>query len=246
MIRKIINSHDIQIGGQQLRIVHKDELAGSVEGFNNIDLLLNEPRGSKYVNLIVYKSIGTGLNVEIYSNSILDNKGILLKSFIRSLLERGSINKEEKYMIKEKEDTYTYTHDSLGIEKIYEVEGVNGVYVVNDKGVLVEAIDFELSVENITEIKNYMEAYKVFKGYLVLVNQDKHITVNEDRVILAYPVSEAVSVLNHIYKQEKITALNTAEVEIVGGQYTLEHHLISNSQFYIDDADIYSKGFVIQ
>ena len=91
-----------------------------------------------------------------------------------------------------------------------------------------------------------MEAYKVFKGYLVLVNQDKHITVNEDRVILAYPVSEAVSVLNHIYKQEKITALNTAEVEIVGGQYTLEHHLISNSQFYIDDADIYSKGFVIQ
>ena len=186
------------------------------------------------------------MNVEIYSNSILDNKGILLKSFIRSLLERGSINKEKKYMIKEKEDTYTYTHDSLEIEKVYEVEGVNGVYVVNDKGVLVEAVDFELSVENITEIKNYMEAYKVFKGYLVLVNQDKHITVNEDRVILAYPVSEAVSVLNHIYKQEKITALNTAEVEIVGGQYTLEHHLISNSQFYIDDADIYSKGFVIQ
>lgn len=246
MIRKIINSHDIHVGGQQLRIVHKDELAGSTEGFNNIDLLLNEPRGSKYVNLIIYKADESGLNVEIHSNSILDNKNILLKSFIQSLLERGTINQEEQYVIKEKEDTYTYKHDRLGIEKIYEVEGVNGIYIVNGKDVLVEAVDFELTVENITEIKNYMEAYKVFKGYLVLINNDSHLTVNEEKAILAYPISEAVSVLNWIHKQEKITALNTAEVEIMNDQYTFRHYLISNSQFYIDDTDIYSKGFVIK
>lgn len=246
MIRKIINSHDIHIGGQQLRIVHKDELTGSVEGFNNIDLLLNEPRGSKYVNLIVYKADEAGLDVEIYSNSVLDNKDILLKSFIRSLLERGTINQDDRYVIKEKEDTYTYTHDSLGIEKICEVEGINGVYVVNGKDVLVEEVDFELSIENITGIKNYIDAYKVFKGYLVLINDGRHITVNEEKVVLAYPVSETVSVLNRIYRQDKITALNNAHVEIVNGRYTLEHYLISNSQFYIDDTDIYSKGFVIR
>lgn len=246
MIRKVINSHDIHVDGQQLRIVQKDELTGSVEGFNNIDLLLNEPRGSKYVNLIIYKSDESAIDVEIYSNSVLDNKDILLKSFIRSLLERGTINKDDSYVIKEKGETYTYPHDSLGIEKIYEVEGVDGVYVVNGKNVLVETVDFELTIENITEIKNYIDAYKVFKGYLVLMNGDGHITVNEEKVVLAYPVSEAVSVLNCIYKKEKIIALNTAEVEIVSGQYSFEHYLISNSQFYIEGSDIYSKGFIIK
>lgn len=246
MIRKVINSHDIHIGGQQLRIIHKDELTGSVEGFNNIDLLLNEPRGSKYVNLIIYKADESVIEVEIHSNSVLDNKDILLKSFIRSLLERGTINQDDRYVIKEKENTYTYMHDSLGTEKVYEVEGVNGTYVVNDKDVLVETVDFELSIENITQIKNYLEAYKVFKGYLVLINDGRHITVNEDKVALAYPVSETVSVLNRVYKQGKITALNSAEVEVVSDRYTFEHYLISNSQFYIDDTDIYSKGFVIR
>src|SRR5699024_8192926 len=152
VIRKVINSHDIHIGGQQLRIIHKDELTGSVEGFNNIDLLLNEPRGSKYVNLIIYKADESVIEVEIHSNSVLDNKDILLKSFIRSLLERGTINQDDRYVIKEKENTYTYMHDSLGTEKVYEVEGVNGTYVVNDKDVLVETVDFELSIENITQI----------------------------------------------------------------------------------------------
>lgn len=246
MIRKVINSHDIHINGQQLRIVQKDELAGSVEGFNNIDLLLNEPRGSKYVNLIIYKSDESAIDVEIYSNSVLDNKDILLKSFIRSLLERGTINQDDSYVIKEKGETYTYPHDSLGIEKIYEVEGVDGVYVVNGKNVLVETVDFELTIENITEIKNYIDAYKVFKGYLVLMNGDGHITVNEEKVVLAYPVSEAVSVLNRVYKQEKITALNTVEVKIVNDSYAFEHYLISNSQFYIEGSDIYSKGFIIK
>lgn len=246
MIRKVINSHDLHVEGQQLRIVQKDELAGSVEGFNNIDLLLNEPRGSKYVNLIIYKAEKSVIDVEIYSNSVLDNKDILLKSFIRSLLERGTINQDDSYVIKEKEDTYTYTHENLGTEKIYEVEGVDGVYVVNGKNVLVEAVDFELTIENITEIKNYIDAYKVFKGYLVLMNGDGHITVNEEKVVLAYPVSEVVSVLNCIYKKEKIIALNTAEVEIVSGQYSFEHYLISNSQFYIEGSDIYSKGFIIK
>lgn len=246
MIRKVINSHDIHVNGQQLRIVQKDELTGSVEGFNNIDLLLNEPRGSKYVNLIIYKAEKSVIDIEMYSNSVLDNKDILIKSFIRSLLERGTINQDDSYVIKEKEDTYTYTHENLGTEKVYEVEGVDGVYVVGAKDVLVEMVDFELTIENITEIKNYIDAYKVFKGYLVLMNGDGHITVNEEKVVLAYPVSEAVSVLNYIYKKEKIIALNNAEVEIVSGHYSFEHYLISNSQFYIEGSDIYSKGFIIK
>lgn len=243
MIRKIINSYDIHINGQQLRIVHKNELTGSVAGFNNIDLLLNEPRGSKYVNLIIYDA---GLNVEIYSNSTLDNKDILLKSFIRSLLDRGSINQDEKYVIREKEDTHTFSHDSLELEDIHGVEKENGMYVVNGKNVVVEAVAFELSIENITEIKNHIETYEAFKGYLVLINQGRHVTVNSEKVVLAYPVSEAVSILNRIYKQEEITALNTVSVRITDGRYTFKHYLLSNSQFYIDDTDIYKEGFVIK
>src|SRR5699024_3894198 len=175
-----------------------------------------------------------------------DNKDILLEGVIRSLLERGTINEEDRYVIKEKENTYTYMHDSLRTEKLNEVESVDGTYVANDKEVEVEAADFDVSIENITQIKNYLEAYKVFKGYLVLINDGRHITVNEDKIALAYPVSETVSVLNRVYKQGKITALNSAEVEVVSDRYTFEHYLISNSQFYIDDTDIYSKGFVIR
>lgn len=246
MIKKIINSHDIHVCGQQLRIVHKNELACSVEGFNNIDLLLNEPRGSKYVNLIIYEMAGADIDIEVYSSSILDNGDILFKSFIQSLLERGNIGQKKTYTIRSKEDTYIYEHNDLGIENIHEIESKDDMYAVNGKDVRMEAVDFELSIENISEIKKYADAYEAFSGYLVLINQDKHVTVNEEKVILAYPVSEAVSVLNRVYKQGKATALNTSVVEVVNGQYAFEHYLISNSQFYIDDTDIYSKGFVIR
>ena len=246
MIRKVINSHDIHINGQQLRIVHKNELACTVEGFNNIDLLLNEPRGSKYVNLIIYEPAGTVIDIEIHSNSVLDNKDILLKSFIQSLLERGMIGQHEKYTIREQQHTYTFTHDSLGSEDIHEVEGADGAYAACGKDVRVESVDFELSVENIKEIKNYVEVHEVFKGYLVLLHQEQHITVNEEKDILAYPVSEAVSVLNAVFRQDEIYALNGSRVTVMDGQYAFEQRLVSNSQFYIDESDIYSKGFVIK
>ena len=246
MIRKVINSHDIHINGQQLRIVHKNELACTVEGFNNIDLLLNEPRGSKYVNLIIYEPAGTIIDIEIHSNSVLDNRNILLKSFIQSLLERGTIVQSEKYTIREQGTAYTYTHEGLGFENIHEVGSMNGVYVADGEDVRVESVDFELSVANITEIKKFVEAYVDFKGYLVLVHRDRHVTVNEEKVILAYPVSEAVSVLNKIYKQDDLSALNGGRVKVMNGQYTFKQFLVSNSQFYIDESDIYSKGFVIK
>ncbi len=243
MIRKVINSHDIHVNGQQLRIVHEHELEGSVEGFSNIDLLLNEPRGSKYVNLIIYD---TALNVEIHTNSVLDNKDILLKGFISSLLERGTISEAGTYEIREGAHTYTFAHDSLDFENIRDVEGADGVYAAGGRDVRVEAVDFELSIENIAEIKKYADDYGAFRGYLVLVNQDAHVTINEEKVVLAYPVSEAVSVLNKVHGKDEITALNKSRVEVTDGKYKFEHRLISNSQFYIDDTDIYSKGFVIR
>lgn len=246
MIKKVINSNDIHVNGQQLRIVHKKELAGSVEGFNNIDLLLNEPRGSKYVNLFIYDVADTVINIEAYSNSVLDNRETLQKGFIASLLERGNIDVQKEYTIREEASTYTYTHDSLGVGDILEVDSVDDVYAAGGRKVRVETVDFELSVENIAEIKEYVAAYEAFTGYLLLLNEEGHVTVNEEKVILAYPVSEAVSVLNRVYKQGKATALNTSVVEVVNGQYAFEHYLISNSQFYIDETDIYSKGFIIR
>lgn len=246
MIKKVINSNDIHVNGQQLRIVHKKELAGSVEGFNNIDLLLNEPRGSKYVNLFIYDVADTVINIEAYSNSVLDNRETLQKGFIASLLERGSIDVQKDYTIREEARTYTYTHERLGAGDILEVDSVDDVYAAGGRKVRVETVDFELSVENIAEIKEYIATYEAFTGYLLLLNEEGHVTVNEEKVILAYPVSEAVSVLNEVYGKEEITTLNRSRVEIIDGEYKFEHCLISNSQFYIDDSDIYSKGFVIR
>lgn len=246
MIKKLINSHDIHINGQQLRIVHKSELAGIIEGFDNIDLLLNEPRGSKYVNLFIYEQRDKVMDVEIYSNSTLDNKAILLKSFIQSLLDRGQISKQSEYVIKESDVTHTYLHDSLHQENIYDVKRTDGFYYVNDKKVVAETVDFELSVENITELKDYVKDKADFEGYLILLDGDVHAVINEDKAILAYPLTEAVSILNKVFNYKEMTTLNKSQVKIKAEQFSFQYYLISNSQFYIDDSDIYRKGFVIK
>ena len=55
MITKIINSYDIHINGQLLRVVEAGELLADAGSFNSKNMLLNEPRGNKYVNLVVYR-----------------------------------------------------------------------------------------------------------------------------------------------------------------------------------------------
>lgn len=246
MIKKVINSYDIHVGGQQLRIVNGSEVSGRTGGFDNLDLLLNEPRGSKYLNLLIYESAAETLKVDVYSNSILDNKDILLKSFIRSLLDRGHINEQKAYIIKEKDVTHTYEHDDLGQQNIHEVSKMDGFYCVNDKKVAVEKVDFELSIENITELKEYVKEKADFEGYLVVMNKDIHAVINEEKTIVAYPVAEAVSVLNKIYGQKEIIALTAGSVKIEKNKFSFQYYLISNSQFYIDDTDIYKEGFVIK
>lgn len=243
MIRKVINSHDIHINGQLLRIVHQDELQGIVEGYDNVDLLLNEPRGSKYVNLIIHDS---ELNVEMHSGSVIDNKDMLLKVFLCSLLERGSISRAEAYHIHEGDARYTYSHEDLGHEVIHEVTEDASIHHVNGKRVAVEAVDFELSIENIAAVKEYVKAVEDFSGYKVLVHKDMHAVINEEKVIIAYPVSEVVSVLNRHFGKREIRTLNSSLIKVQGDRFRFRHFLISNSQFYIDDSDIYSKGFVIR
>ena len=129
---------------------------------------------------------------------------------------------------------------------IHEVTEDAYIHHVNGKKVAVEAVDFELSVENIAAVKAYAGAMDDFSGYKVLVHKDMHAVINEEKVIIAYPVSEVVSVLNRHFGKREIRTLNSSLIKVEGDRFRFRHFLISNSQFYIDDSDIYSKGFVIR
>lgn len=89
MIRKVVNSYDLHVHGQLMRVVHGNEVRYTTGGYDVQELLLNEPRGSKYMNLVIYEFSGEKLHVTIKTHSGVHNSGVLIKGLIRTLIERG-------------------------------------------------------------------------------------------------------------------------------------------------------------
>src|SRR5699024_11915822 len=86
------------------------------------NLLLNEPRGNKYVNLITYNINCEEQILEVFldTSNIIDNRDILLKSFIASLVDRGRINKKMMYQLRLDGEDILYKHDELQISSLFE------------------------------------------------------------------------------------------------------------------------------
>lgn len=246
MISKIINSYDIHVHSQQLRIVEQGELSVNVEGFNNKNLLLNEPRGNKYVNLLIYKIDKNTIDVELESFSTIDNIELLLKAFISSLLDRYRISKQDNYQVKLEGQLLTLKHAELSKMRLPNVKQQDNIFTVNDKKIIVEETDLDLTIDNISNIKGMAAGLRQeYYDYLVLKGRDAHVVFNQDQVIKAYPVLEIVSILRNIYGEKDITSFNGWTVH-VDHEIPIEYYLIANSQFYIDDTDIYHKGFIIK
>lgn len=249
MITKTINSYDIHINGQLLRIVEQGELAVDVPPYKSKSLLLNEPRGNKYVNLITYRqntSTDT-LEVTLDSVNIIDNKDVLLKSFIASLVDRKRIKELEAYYLSLQEDQLTYGNDELNVSSLYEVQNREDFFLVNGMKLKLQETNLELEVKNLSAIKSAIgKIQRADADYLVLYNKGIHISVNKNNDIIPYPIVEVISVLKNVYQGETLMTLSNNNVEINNGKFKYEYYLISNSQFYIDDTDIYNEGFIIK
>lgn len=245
MISKVINSYDIHINGQQLRIIEKSELETILQGYENKELMCNEPRGSKYVNLLIFQWSNDVLDVELYRNESVDNVSVLLKGCISSLVDRGRLTQKESYFVRYNGQMYEFQHDFLTTEKLPEVAKQQNVYLVNGKKIRVYEVDMELKIKNITAIKNYIHSKQDGNSdYLVLKQGEKQVVANQKGDILAYPIVEVIAILSKEFFQEVITSFNG--VKLYAGDFQFNYYLISNSQFYIEHTDIYAKGFVIK
>lgn len=246
MISKVINSYDIHINTQQLRIVEKNELAVNIEGYDNRELLVNEPRGSKYVNLLVYEVAGNMIEVNIESFSSIDNIEILLKGFVSSLIDRYHIIQKSVYQLKCNDKLYELRSEELSAVRLPKVEQKNNAFIVNNSVIRVEETSLDLTIKNIGNIKNaFKEIDDKNYDYLVLKGPDTHVVINQNQIIIGYPVLEVVSVLNNVYKKTKITAFNGLSIDVEEEMH-FDYYLISNSQFYIDQTDIYGRGFIVK
>lgn len=249
MIVKTINTYDIQINGQLLRIADQAELKVDIPPYKNKNLLLNEPRGSKYINLITYNVSRDEEVLEVFldtSNGI-DNKDILLKSFIVSLVDRGRINKKMMYQVRLDGENILYNHDELQISSLFEVHNSGEFYTINNKKLKVEETVLNLEVNNLAEIKSsILEIYQPDLDYLILYNSGIFAIVNKNGDIIPYPVIEVISLLYKKYKGEELTDLTGNNIKINNNSFLHKYYLIANSQFYIDDTDIYEEGFIIK
>lgn len=245
MISKVINSYDIHINGQQLRIIEKNELETVLQDYENKALMRNEPRGSKYVHLLIFQWSDDVLDIELYQNESVDNVRVLLKGCISSLVDRGRINSKESYLVRNNGQIYEFQHGCLTTEKLPEVEKKQNMYLVNDKKIKVYEVDMELEIKNITAIKAYIHSKQDGSSdYLVLKHREKQVIANQKGDILAYPIVEVIAILSKELSQEVITLFNG--LKLYTGDFQCNYYLISNSQFYIDYTDIYAKGFVIK
>lgn len=248
MITKVINSYDIHVNGQVLRIVDRNELRVDTPPFKTKELLLKEPRGNKYMTLVTFDDHSTRgtLDITLDGANIINNKDILLKAFVASLVERRRVETQEEYRLSLQEEEIIYRYDELDAAILYKVESRGGFYSVNDKKLKIRKTNLELEINNITLLKK--EAYEqndAMNDYLILYNDGKHIVVNRNNDIIPYPVVEVLSLLAHT-KKECSTTLTGHHAGIHKDRFKFEYYLISNSQFYIDDTDIYDEGFIIK
>lgn len=248
MITKIINSYDIQINGQLLRVVEAGEFTGSAAPFNSKTLLINEPRGNKYINLITYRENPENdiLEITLDSSDIIDNRELLLKSFVKSLVDRKRIKEREKYSLLLDGEGLAYSNEELCSSIIYEVNKNNDSYSINGKTLKIVETELQIEVNNLTDIKALIAEIEHDFDFLVLYNKGKFISVKKNGRIIPYPVIEVISLLTGKYQGAQLTALTGDNVEIKNNKVNYKYYLVSNSQFYIDDTDIYKEGFIIK
>lgn len=248
MITKIINSYDIQINGQLLRVVEAGELKVSAAPFNSKTLLMNEPRGNKYINLITYRENPESdiLEITLDGSDIVDNKEILLKSFVQSLVDRKRIKERENYPLLLDGKELAYRNEDLCSSLLYEINQNNDIYSVNDKTLKIVETELEIEVNNLTGIRDLIEEIEHNFDFLVLYNKEKCISVNKNGRIIPYPVIEVISLLAEKYQGAQLKVLTGDNIEIKNNKFNYKYYLVSNSQFYIDDTDIYEEGFIIK
>lgn len=248
MITKIINSYDIHINGQLLRVVEAGEITVNAVPFNSKTLLMNEPRGNKYINLITYRENleSAVLEITLDGSDIIDNKELLLKSLVKSLVDRKRIKERENYSILLDGEELAYRNEELCFSMLYKINQNNDTYSVNGKTLKIAETELQIEVNNLTEIKALIEEIEHDFDYLVLYNKGKFISVNKNGSIIPYPVIEVISLLAEKYQGAQLTALTGDDVEIKNNKVNYKYYLVSNSQFYIDDTDIYEEGFIIK
>jgi len=248
MIVKTVNSYDIHIHGQILRVAERSELGAAPDGFEVKELLLNEPRGSKYMNLLTFHEKDSGdLEISIDSAAGIENGEILVKSFLSSLIDRGRIAGRNRYSVNFDGEMAVYEPEGLEKTPLYEVTGVDGLYNANGKKLKLMETDLRMDIQNITAIKDEIENQNDGSyDYLVLQNDGKHAVAKKNNDILPYPIIEVISLLDDISGCGRMTTLNGEEIKIQNDRFLHRYQLVANSQFYIDSTDIYRKGFVIK
>ncbi|WP_271397099.1 hypothetical protein [Salinicoccus roseus] len=247
MIRKVVNSYDLHVHGQLMRVVHGDEVRYTTGDYDVQELLLNEPRGSKYMNLVIYEFNGEKLHVTIKTHSGVHNSGVMLKGLVHTLIERGGLPEGDAYEVIYDGDSFILHRDQLDASALPDAVQLEGTYKVGGATVGVLETDVYLAIENISEIKRRLTAQNEW-DYTVYLNGSSLMVIDRYGGVIPHPVHEVLSVLHDLKRLESITHINGAEVDInaSGKKYDHPFYFISNSQFYIDDTDIYSKGFIIK
>jgi len=247
MIVKVVNGFDLHVYGQVLRVIEADEMKISPDAFDLNQLLLNEPRGNKYMNLLTFWETPLLIHVTLASVNGIENETILLKVFLRALLDRNRIKTESEYNIKINDSVKTFKHQELNTTALFEVERNGTDYTINHKRIKTVETDLQLEIYNISAIKEEINKHTDSNyDYLVLEHDPQHIAANRNGDILAHPVLEVLSLLNHKFEWNEISIFNGVDISIQDDRLGHPYHLISNSQFYVDDTDIYQQGFVIK
>ncbi|WP_342388880.1 hypothetical protein [Salinicoccus bachuensis] len=247
MIRKVVNSYDVHVHGQLIRMVQGNEVRCTAGDYDMEKLLLNEPRGSKYMNLLVYDIEKEKLHVTVKTHFQVHNCEILLKGLVNTLIERGGLPYRDTYEVIYDEENIILSRNHLNISDLSHVDGWKGAYAVDGRMIGLLETEVVLSIENISEIKRRLTAQNDW-DYTVYLNGSSQVVIDGDGEMVAHPVHEVLSVLHEQNRWGSIRHFNGAKVDIDAFEREYGHpfHFISNSQFYIDDTDIYTEGFIIK
>ena len=239
---KVIDSYDVHVHGQLMRIVQSDQLDYGPDGFDMRQLMAREPRGSKYVNVMGYHLSGDTIHTYIDSFSGVHNQAIMLKTLVSTLVDRGRLPERTSYSVICDGRTFDLKHSQLAYTPLAEVAEAGNSFRSGDKTITLLETDITLEIDRLAEIKETLGSDGQH-DYTVYINRGRHLVFDAEGDIVAHPVHEVISLL---HCSHETTAFNGAAVEVAGGMYHHPYFFISNSQFYIDETDIYTRGFVIK
>ncbi|GAA3731268.1 hypothetical protein GCM10022378_19410 [Salinicoccus jeotgali] len=244
-MNKVIDSYDVHVHGQLMRIVQTDQLDYGPEGFDVRQLMAREPRGSKYVNLMGYHMEGGALHTYIDSFAGVHNQQVLLKTLVSTLVDRGRLPERETYSVICDGRTFNLKSRELASTPLAEVAEAGKSFRSGDKTIALLETDVALEIDHLAEIKETLGS-EGQHDYTVYINRGRHLVFDAGGDIVAHPVHEVISLLHSVRPDTVVTAFNGAVVEVDEGMYHHPYFFIANSQFYIDETDIYTRGFIIK